>query len=79
MEIVINNDLCRTFYEFEIGGVFVYNEFLLMKISDEDENNAIGLDGGAIVSLRCNAKCRAKDCVIVEKNIYENLRLKAGD
>lgn len=80
METIINEIEYQIFGSLEIGDVFTtFDGILVMKISEEVENNVVCLDDGTIMTVRCTARCYVRDCVIIERTLLENLKRGAGE
>ena len=72
MEVIINKVEARPFNEIAIGETFTDDEELLMiKILGKV---AFCLSDKQPYYFNGKEKCRPRDCVIIERDLYENLR-----
>lgn len=76
MEVIINKSKSCSFKEVEIGDVFSDDlGRFMMKVSYE---TAICLDDNTIYGINSNVKCYLRDCVIIERELLENLKKGAN-
>ena len=72
MEVIINKVEERPFNEIAIGETFTNdNEVLMIKVSGEV---ALCLSDEQPYYFSGEEKCRPRDCVIIERDLFENLR-----
>lgn len=72
MDVIINNIPTYPFKEAEIGDVFSDDlGRFMMKVSYE---TAICLDDNTVYGINSNVKCYRRDCVIIERELLENLK-----
>lgn len=72
MEVIINKVEARPFNEIAVGETFTNdNEVLMIKVSGEV---ALCLSDEQPYYFSGEEKCRPRDCVIVERDIFEKLR-----
>lgn len=75
MEVIINKSKSCSFNEVKLSGTFLTDDdVLMMRIS---EQTAICLSDGEVYFFKSNEMCRLKDCVIVEREIFEHLKQEA--
>jgi hypothetical protein len=76
MEVIINKSKSYSFNEVEIGDVFSDDlGRFMMKVSYE---TAICLDDNMVYGINSNTKCYLRDCVIIERELLENLKKGAN-
>ena len=76
MEVIINKVESRPFNEIAEGVTFVNtNGVLMIKVSGE---SALCFSDEQSYFFRGDEQCFPKDCVIIERDLYENLR-RASD
>lgn len=76
MEVIINKFEERPFNEIAVGETFTNdNEALMIKVSGEV---ALCLSDEQPYYFSGEEKCRPRDCVIIERDLFENLR-RAGN
>ena len=76
MEVIINKGESIPFNEIAVGETFTNdNEILMIKISD---GTAICFSDEQPYYFNGEEKCRPRDCVIIERDLFENLR-RASD
>ena len=76
MEVIINKVEARPFNEIAIGETFTNDkELLMIKIS---AGTAICFSDEQPYYFNGGEKCRPRDCVIIERDLFENLR-RASD
>lgn len=76
MEVIINKSKSYSFKEVEIGDVFSDDlGRFMMKVSYE---TAICLDDNMVYGINSNTKCYLRDCVIIERELLENLKKGAN-
>ena len=72
MEVIINKVESRPFNEIAEGEPFVNtNGVLMIKVSGE---TALCFSDEQIYYFRGDEQCFPKNCVIIERDLYENLR-----
>lgn len=77
MEVIINKPKLCPFNEVELGKTFVTeNNVLMMKIS---EQTAICFADEEVYFFKGNEMCTIKVCIIIEKDLLENLKRGAGE
>lgn len=76
METIINEIEYQVFSSLEIGDVFSDDlGRFMMKISYE---TAICFDDNTVYGINSNVKCCLRDCVIIERELLENLKKGAN-
>lgn len=72
MEVIINKSESCSFNKVEIGDVFSDDlGRFMMKVSYE---TAICLEDNTVYGINSNVKCYLRDCVIIERELLENLK-----
>ena len=72
MEVIINKVKERPFNEIAVGETFMNtNGVLMIKVSGE---SALCFSDEQSYFFRGDEQCFPKDCVIIERDLYENLR-----
>lgn len=76
METIINEIEYQIFGSLEIGDVFSDDlGRFMMKVSYE---TAICLDDNTVYGINSKTKCYLRDCVIIERELLENLKKGAN-
>ena len=76
MDVLINRGRTDRFKDVKIGDVFSDDlGRLMMKVSYE---TAICLDDNTVYGINSKTKCYLRDCVIIERELLENLKKGAN-